>query len=165
MRYFTKPFAIAAILIASLPAYAAQDQAATKYPNLFAYKFEWVRHLGGRPYFQCDFTSQICLDGVGWNGTNIFAGVILDAKDRKTVIRRIVCWEDFRDCNDYDAGVISYNVPTRSNTMTVPDMPMWCVEAMRARGEKCRGYDQCYKGWECAYSTDPSAPQPSPPPG
>jgi hypothetical protein len=155
-----KPLAVAATLIATLAPAKADSQ--MKYPNWYAYHYAWVeRVLGGRPYFECDFTSQICVKGVLTSGgprgdLAIFAGVILDARDRSTVLKHIACWQTFQDCNDYGEGMWSYTTPN-SKKMTVADMPAYCVEAMRQRGEKCRGYDTCYAGWKCTYSSAPVA--------
>ena len=152
-----KSLAIAATLIATLA--PAKADGPMKYPNWYAYKIASLEkdYWGGLPYFQCNYTSRTCLSGKvsDYARYSIFVGVVL-AEDRRTVLKHIVCWENFRDCNDYDEGIEGFNNhPVRA---TVPDMPAYCVEAMRQRGERCRGYDQCYSGEKCSYSSEPADP-------
>jgi hypothetical protein len=110
-----------------------------KFPNLYAYDYARIEYWGGGwsvPHFECDYTSRTCYRGIIWKGRGRFAGVILDDRDRTTVLKHIACWQNFRDCNDYDNGIWSFNTH-RAERMTFPDIPASCVEAMHQRGEEC----------------------------
>jgi hypothetical protein len=150
-----KTLAIAAALIAILA--PAKADSPMKWPNWYAYQVASMEkdYGGGFPYFQCDYTSRICVSGkISDTRGMLFVGVIL-AEDRRTVLKHIVCWENLRDCNDYDEGIQGYNLhPEFQSRAAIADMPAYCVEAMRQRGERCRGYDKCYAGWKCSYSSN-----------
>jgi hypothetical protein len=113
-----------------------------KYPNMFAYEYASVEYYGGGvPYFECHYTTQTCFRGVtaGSGAYLRFAGVILDAKDRTTVLKHVACWRNFGECNDYDKGIWTFNKPEFAEPITGPDVPPSCVEARR-NGEKCPGF-------------------------
>jgi hypothetical protein len=144
------------IAAASLVAFTAamspvQAQAAEmKYPNWFAYQQAWGAYWdeqygggarpgeGGRRYFECDYTARVCVEGrATYLGGRMeaFVGVVLDGEDRKTVLKHVMCRHNFRQCEDYDTGI-----GMNGRAVTVPDMPSSCVEEMRKRGVRCKGY-------------------------
>jgi len=141
-----KTLAMIAVAVALAGCTNSAAQVEMKYPNWFAFEQAALEHPGpmsGEPYFRCDYTTQKCLKGyaLGGAGVDIFVGVVLDARDRKTVLGHYKCLDNFRWCNDYDRGV-----NWKGNVVLKPDMPRACAELMQATGmydsrrEPCKGF-------------------------
>lgn len=149
MRNLKKLLVLAVAAMISAPAHATE----MKYPNFYAYSYLAMEQIGF-PYFNCDYTSQVCIKGMTFGPNNSrFAGVILDGKDRKTILRHVACQQNMRDCIDFDQGIWSFNT-SQHQPLTSSDMPTWCVAAMYERGESCPGDEGCYvtempKGADC----------------
>ena len=117
-----------------------------KYPNWYAYAYAQVQNMETNnpgsvgPYLQCNYTTQTCLSGIMFRYTGLFAGAEVDGADRTKVLRHIVCHENFRSCVDFDEGVIRHQEYWPDEPLKGPDMSMSCVDAMRERRERCRGY-------------------------
>jgi hypothetical protein len=128
---------------------APAGQLEMKYPNWFAYQQAWLNtRVGGDRYLRCDYTARLCLDGsmITGGGTMVFVGVILDGNDRKTILRHIACYGDFDFCADFDRGI-----DPEGRVVTLPDMPIACVEEMRQNGVvstsgPCKGYTDGFRG-------------------
>jgi hypothetical protein len=130
---------------------SAADTSASgmKYPNWFAYQLAWINywdeHYGdghpserARPYLDCSYTHRVCFDGhANYAGGRMqaFLGVIVDGEDRKKVLAHVQCRGNFESCENYDKGI-----DIKGRQVTMPDMPITCVEEMAKNGTECRGY-------------------------
>lgn len=124
----------AALSVGSCPTQAAEpataliNSPATKFPNRYAW---WLTQVSkGDPYFRCDYTTRSCLMGMMYS--NLFAGVVIAAEDRKTVLAHIMCLGG--TCNDFDSGISGYN--TNNPQPYQMDISTECVE-MAKRGQLC----------------------------
>jgi hypothetical protein len=118
---------IALSLIAAGPAMAQQ---VLHFPNEFEYWRLWAEC--GEPYLYCDHSTRTCMSGrIIYEH---FVGVVIDAKDRRTVIVHVRCKGNA--CLNYDTGALVIGGQARSYRIE-HDRPFTEVEetrAQRARG-------------------------------
>jgi hypothetical protein len=143
-----KTVAAGMVSLAALMATNMSAHAERKYPNWFAYaqasRENWDARYGdklpaerGRPYFVCNYTTRTCLNGTSnySAGHTHFIGVVVDGTDRKTVLAHIACNLSLGRCENFDEGIDYYG-----KRVTLPDLPLSCVEEMRKSGAECDGY-------------------------
>lgn len=92
--------------------------------NRFEFDLQFLRSHYGENYFQCDYTSRRCVDGVRLQ--DIIVGTVL-ADDRKTVLGHVMIGGDALFIN-YDTG----EVQMLNKTQTVRDMSANCLNAVQA---------------------------------
>lgn|SRR5437870_6086137 len=120
----------ALILFATAPAVA---EPVMKFPNAYKKRFAERYCLGGRPYFECDYTSRTCMRGsVNFQGG--FIGEIL-AEDRSTVIAHVECTGYI--CTNFDTGEVTYQSPNAPGRMDPLTADATEQDAERVRRERC----------------------------
>lgn len=148
-------------LTAILAVSSVSAQTGMHYPNWFAFEQIAIHHADFpvQPFFECNFTKNICVKGhalSGPYGVDLFVGVVLDGIDRKTELKHLKCWANFKYCDDYDIGVgYDHGLTPRGRVITAPDMPAACVDLMRETGSWMRNSGPC-KGYGLDFSYKPN---------
>jgi hypothetical protein len=123
----TRHAVVALTLIAAGPAMAEQ---VLHFANEFEYWRLWAEC--GEPYLYCNRGTRTCMSGrIIYEH---FVGVVVDAKDRQTVIAHVRCRG--KACLSYDTGALVVGGHARSYRIE-PDRPFTEVEEMRA--QRARG--------------------------
>ena len=119
--------AVALVLITAGPAIA---DPVLRFPNDFEYWRLWAEC--GEPYLYCDYATRTCM--AGRIVYEHFVGVVIDDRNRRTVIAHVRCKGSA--CFNYDTGTLVIGGRPATYQME-NDRPFTDVEEMRA--QRARG--------------------------